>query len=61
MKKLLLLFMCVCSLSLVYAGPKEQLVYRAATEKWYAQPAFWIVIVAIALCVVIYNIVKDKK
>ena len=53
--------MCVCSLSLVYAGPKEQLVYRAATEKWYAQPAFWIVIVAIALCVVIYNIVKEKK
>lgn len=62
MKKFLaILLICISSLSVAFAGPKEYALYRTVRDKWYEEPAFWIVIGVIGLCVLIYNIVKDKK
>ena len=62
MKKFLaILLICVSSLSVALAGPKEYALYSAVKNKWYEEPAFWIIIGVIGICVLIYNIVKDKK
>lgn len=61
MKKFLaILLICISSLSVAFAGPKEYLGLQVLKNKWYEEPTFWVVIGIIGLCVLIYNIVKDK-
>ena len=60
-KKIAILLTFISSFSFAFAGPKEYALYRTVRDKWYEEPAFWIVIGVIGLCVLIYNIVKDKK
>lgn len=62
MRKLFIIsFIQFFGVSSIYAGPKEQFVTRTLTQKWYEEPTFWIIVGAIGLCVLVYNIVKDKK
>lgn len=54
------LFLFFTAMSVALAGAKEYALYRAFRDKWYEEPIFWIILVCIGLCVLVYNIVKDK-